>query len=355
MPVQHGAAHRPLRADHARRPRCAAATAAPALRLRGCSPAGCPRAAATASSPAPAGCSTRSSSSASTTTSSATCADAGSSTSRRCDWLAGYRFAGDVWGYAEGEVYFPGSPLLVVEAHLRRGACSSRRCCCRSSTTTRAIASAASRMTAAAGDRPCIEMGSRRTHEEAAVAAARAAYVAGLRGHQQPRGRPPVRRARPPAPRRTPSPCCTTPSATRSRAQVAVARRGHDAARRHLRRRGGGRGPRSRSPGPALGAVRLDSGDLCVLARAGARPARRARRHRHPDHRHQSDLDEYAIAALAAGAGRRATASAPRWSPAPAHPTAGSSTSSSPASDDGGVMRPVEKSSEDKTSVGGRK
>ena len=43
-----------------------------------------------------------------------------------------------------------------------------------------AIASAASRMTLAAGDRPCIEMGSRRTHEEAAVASARAAYVAGF-------------------------------------------------------------------------------------------------------------------------------------------------------------------------------
>ena len=35
-------------------------------------------------------------------------------------------------------------------------------------------------MTSAAGDRPCIEMGSRRTHEEAAVAAARAAYIAGF-------------------------------------------------------------------------------------------------------------------------------------------------------------------------------
>jgi nicotinate phosphoribosyltransferase len=43
-----------------------------------------------------------------------------------------------------------------------------------------AIASAASRMTAMAGDRPCIEMGSRRTHELAAVAAARAAYIAGF-------------------------------------------------------------------------------------------------------------------------------------------------------------------------------
>ena len=43
-----------------------------------------------------------------------------------------------------------------------------------------AIASAASRMTGAAGERPCVEMGSRRTHELAAVAAARAAYVAGF-------------------------------------------------------------------------------------------------------------------------------------------------------------------------------
>src|SRR3546814_16328495 len=35
-------------------------------------------------------------------------------------------------------------------------------------------------MTMAAGERPCIEMGSRRTHELSAVAAARAAYIAGF-------------------------------------------------------------------------------------------------------------------------------------------------------------------------------
>src|SRR4029453_13106294 len=40
--------------------------------------------------------------------------------------------------------------------------------------------SAASRMTWWAGGRPCIEMGSRRTHEQAGVAAARAAYIAGF-------------------------------------------------------------------------------------------------------------------------------------------------------------------------------
>jgi nicotinate phosphoribosyltransferase len=43
-----------------------------------------------------------------------------------------------------------------------------------------AIASAAARMVGAASERPCIEMGSRRTHEEAAVAAARAAYLVGF-------------------------------------------------------------------------------------------------------------------------------------------------------------------------------
>src|SRR5690606_19260165 len=32
------------------------------------------------------------------------------------DFLANYRFTGDVYGYAEGEVFFPGSPILVVES-----------------------------------------------------------------------------------------------------------------------------------------------------------------------------------------------------------------------------------------------
>lgn len=45
-----------------------------------------------------------------------------------------------------------------------------------------AIASAASRMTMAAEGRPIQEFGARRTHEEAAVAAARAAWIAGFSG-----------------------------------------------------------------------------------------------------------------------------------------------------------------------------
>ncbi len=94
-------------------------------------------------------------------------------------WLADYRFTGDVWGYAEGETYFPYSPLLVVESTFAE-AVLLETVLLSIYNHDSAIASAASRMTAAAGDRPCIEMGSRRTHEEAAVAAARAAYIAGF-------------------------------------------------------------------------------------------------------------------------------------------------------------------------------
>lgn len=94
-------------------------------------------------------------------------------------WLADYRFSGDVRGYGEGEVYFPGSPLLVVEASFAE-AVLLETVLLSIYNHDSAIASAASRMTGVAEGRPCIEMGSRRTHEEAAVAAARAAYVAGF-------------------------------------------------------------------------------------------------------------------------------------------------------------------------------
>ena len=95
------------------------------------------------------------------------------------DYLATYRFTGDIWGYAEGEMYFAHSPLLVVEATFAQ-AVVLETVLLSIYNHDSAIASAASRMTLVAGDRPCIEMGSRRTHEEAAVAAARAAYVAGF-------------------------------------------------------------------------------------------------------------------------------------------------------------------------------
>nr|WP_281370058.1 nicotinate phosphoribosyltransferase [Naumannella cuiyingiana] len=95
------------------------------------------------------------------------------------DWLADYRFSGNIWGYPEGEIYFPGSPLLVVEGSFAE-AVLLETVFLSIYNHDSAIASAASRMTAMANGRPCIEMGSRRTQELAAVAAARAAYIAGF-------------------------------------------------------------------------------------------------------------------------------------------------------------------------------
>jgi nicotinate phosphoribosyltransferase len=94
-------------------------------------------------------------------------------------YLRDFRFAGDIDGYAEGELYFPGSPVLSVHGSFAE--------CVVIETLAlsifnhdSAIASAAARMVTAAGERPLMEMGTRRTHERAAVAAARAAYIAGF-------------------------------------------------------------------------------------------------------------------------------------------------------------------------------
>ncbi|WP_433385046.1 nicotinate phosphoribosyltransferase [Actinoplanes sp. CA-142083] len=94
-------------------------------------------------------------------------------------WLAAYRFKGDIDGYAEGELFFPGSPIMTVSGTfaecvvLETLILSVLNHDC-------AIATGAARMVTAARGRPIIEMGSRRTHEDAAIAAARAAYLAGF-------------------------------------------------------------------------------------------------------------------------------------------------------------------------------
>ena len=98
---------------------------------------------------------------------------------RTAAYLADYRFRGDVDGYPEGELFFPYSPILTVTGTFAEAvvletvvlSILNHDC---------AVAAAAARMVTAAGGRPIIEMGSRRTHEEAAVAAARAAYLAGF-------------------------------------------------------------------------------------------------------------------------------------------------------------------------------
>lgn len=95
------------------------------------------------------------------------------------DWLANYRFNGSIRGYREGEVYFPGSPLLVVDAPFAEGVILETLILSVLNYDS-AVASAAARMVSAAAGRPLAEMGSRRANEHAAVAAARAAYIAGF-------------------------------------------------------------------------------------------------------------------------------------------------------------------------------
>ncbi len=94
-------------------------------------------------------------------------------------WLADYRFGGDVDGYREGELYFPGSPVLTVRGGFGEAVLLETLILSILNHDS-AVASAAARMVSAAAGRPIIEMGGRRTHEHAAVAASRAAYLAGV-------------------------------------------------------------------------------------------------------------------------------------------------------------------------------
>ena len=100
-------------------------------------------------------------------------------TSDALDWLADYRFRGNISGYREGDVYFPGSPLLVIDGTFAEAVILETLALSVLNYDS-AIASAAARMVAAADGRPLSEMGSRRTGERSGVAAARAAYIAGF-------------------------------------------------------------------------------------------------------------------------------------------------------------------------------
>ncbi len=95
------------------------------------------------------------------------------------DWLANYKFEGNIWGYQEGELFFAYSPVLTVEATFEQ-AVVLETIILSVLNFDSAVASAASRMVGVAGGRYLAEMGSRRTNEIAAVAAARAAYIAGF-------------------------------------------------------------------------------------------------------------------------------------------------------------------------------
>jgi nicotinate phosphoribosyltransferase len=278
-------------------------------------------------------------------------------------YLSSYRFGGNIWGYAEGDVYFPGSPIIVVEGTFAEAvlletlvlSIMNHDC---------AIASAASRMVTAAGGpggRPLIEMGSRRTHERAAVAAARAAYIAGFASTSNLRARF----------------CYGVPSSGTSAHAFTLV---HDSERRAFESQISSLGPSTTLlvdtydveravrtavdvAGTSLGAVRIDSGDLPALAVSvrslldslGATSTRIIL---------TGDLDEYSIAGLAVAPvdGYGVGTSLVTGSGAPtaalvyklvARSDTPLSDSSTPGPQD--VLRPVAKRSVGKPGRGGRK
>ncbi len=266
------------------------------------------------------------------------------------DYLGSYRFGGSIWGYAEGDCYFPGSPILVVEGTFAEAVILETLALSIFNHDS-AIASAASRMVTAAAGRPLIEMGSRRTHELSAVAAARAAYIAGFgstsnlrAGYQY--GIP------------------TTGTSAHAFSLL------HDtesqAFQAQLDTLGAGTTllvdtydvPTAvkaavQLAGPGLGAIRIDSGDLPVVAREA-----RAQLDSLGAHGTKivltGDLDEYSIAALAAdpvdgyGVGTALVTGS-------GAPTAALVYKLVARADDTGELQPVAKRSVGKPSRGGRK
>ena len=95
------------------------------------------------------------------------------------DWLSDYQFTGTIHGYREGDLYFPGSPILVVDGTFAEAVILETLALSVMNYDS-AVAAAAARMVSAADGRPLAEMGSRRTGERSAVAAARAAFIAGF-------------------------------------------------------------------------------------------------------------------------------------------------------------------------------
>ncbi len=95
------------------------------------------------------------------------------------DWLTNFKFTGDITTYREGEMYFPFSPVLTVEARLGE-ALILETLILSILNFDSAVASAASRIVEATSGRFVMEAGSRRVTPEAAICAARAAYIGGV-------------------------------------------------------------------------------------------------------------------------------------------------------------------------------
>jgi len=270
------------------------------------------------------------------------------------EWLAGYRFTGDIWGYPEGEVYFPGSPILRVEGSFAE-AVLLETVILSILNHDSAIAAAASRMAVAAGDRPLMEMGARRTHELAAVAASRAAYVGGFRSSSNLAagfryGLPTI--------------------GTSAHAFTLVHDTEKDAFTAQVESLGRGTTllvdtydltaavrTAVEVAGPELGAVRIDSGDLLLLAHRvrqqlddlGARDTKIIV---------TSDLDEYAIASMAAapvdayGVGTSLVTGSGHPTCSMVYKLVARTPSAAP---DGPLVPVAKKALGGKTSVGGRK
>jgi nicotinate phosphoribosyltransferase len=93
--------------------------------------------------------------------------------------LQGWRFRGEVAAYAEGEVFLPRSPVVQVRSSFGDGVLlETLLLSCLNGDS--AVAAAAARLRTAAGSARLLEMGSRRAHEQAAVANARSAYLCGF-------------------------------------------------------------------------------------------------------------------------------------------------------------------------------
>jgi nicotinate phosphoribosyltransferase len=98
------------------------------------------------------------------------------------DYLADFRFSGDLWAMPEGNTFFPGEPMLRVTAPIAEAQIVETSLLSIIHFQT-LIASKAARVTSAADGRSVVEFGSRRAHGiEAAAYAARAAYIGGCDG-----------------------------------------------------------------------------------------------------------------------------------------------------------------------------
>lgn len=265
-------------------------------------------------------------------------------------WLADYRFSGTIRGYREGELYFPGSPVLTVEASFAEGVVLETLALSIFNHDS-AVATAAARMSLAAGDRPLAEMGSRRAGEHSAVAAARAAFIAGFDATSNLE-----------AGRSWGIPTM----GTAAHAYTLLHDSEEQAFRSQLAAQGVGTtllvdtydiaegvATAIRVAGTNLGGVRIDSGDLPVVA-ARVRAELDGLGATNTRITVTSDLDEYAIAALAAspvdayGVGTSVVTGS-------GSPTAGMVYKLVARQGDDGAWVSVAKASTDKASKGGRK